>query len=171
MIDSITPRLGIDGISSRYHPLFQRVYDDERKPDNPHVVEALKRYDPALFVRYNRLDERWELWRYRSHVIPKKVPGLLEISKRACKLWALVEIDGSHREGDWRMLKQIVERDTFVNISSDPEKVADHMDRVERDQKEAEQKENEDWATDWAQDNKNQLRRFIGRHSLYSTPR
>lgn len=168
----MSPRLGLEGVRSRYDPRYQRVYDDDRVPDNVHVVEALRRYDSALFVRFNRQDQRWELWRYRGEPIPDRLPPTFEERhRRACKIWALVEIDGSPRPVDWRLLKQIINADTFVNISMDPGKVADEMNRMDILANDKRKSQDERDALDWARDNRHQLRRFVGRHRLISTSR
>lgn len=56
-------------------PGMQCWYDPHAQAP-AHIVAALVRYDPTLVLRYNRATERWELWRFKGLVVPRRPAAL-----------------------------------------------------------------------------------------------
>lgn len=68
-------------------PEFAWCYDDTAlAPES--IADRLTRYDPELFLRYNRESKAWELWRFRARSLVKPVAELTvqELYQR-CVFW------------------------------------------------------------------------------------
>lgn len=159
---TIAPRVGTV-LWPPSHPNHQLFYDDERRPDNEHVVARLRQYDRALWVRYNRVTNRWELWRWTSHVVPRERPArLYEIGRRAAKLWAIENEDGTYRPVDARLFWQVWRADSWRRFGTKVEAFDDQLWERDLEVMKREKRENLNDALDWGSDNKHQIRKAFG---------
>lgn len=61
---------GVQFRGGREHPAVQRIIYDDRIAAPAHIVKALAVVDRNVFMRRNIGWGRWELWRYRTLVVP-----------------------------------------------------------------------------------------------------
>jgi len=144
-------------------PRYQSVYDDTRRPENPHVDLRVRRYDRQLFLRFNRLSRRWEVWRWRSFCVPSHVPGDGgEVCRRAAYCGTIMEHDSRFAPVDWRLYRRLRIADMHSRGDTG-DAVADSYDEADRRQDLEDKREIATLTDDWRDDNKYQLRSFINR--------
>lgn len=130
-------KLAAMGSMRRWDPQVQCVYDDTRRLRVPFVADRLRRYDPALYLRFNALAERWELFRWRGENAPTpdqivKIPPE-EMAARGMFLWTVQENDGGFCEPDARTIRKVQDGDLFARFGSSSAKaIADAMDEEDR---------------------------------------
>lgn len=161
------------GSMRRWDPQVQIVYDDRRVPAYTYIEERLRRYDRALFLRFNALAERWELFRWRGLLPPSRrararMPAE-EMAARSLFLWTLQEKDGSYMEPDQRLVRKIVLGDTYAKCGSSSAKALDEM--MMREDKE-EERRNKQEIREWTAEDAGRLahdaRKLTGHHKVFS---
>lgn len=156
----------------RHRADCQIAYDDSLAPPNPHLVAAVKRYDRNLFFRRNIVSRRWELWRWVSepaataHRMPPD-----ELVRRAVFVKTVQTFDGRECDPDYRILEYLSACDNFKKGLDSPEKMADHMDEVDRQRDVRDKLEQLEAVEDWKRDNKFQIRSGVGKGRIISHAR
>lgn len=161
------------GLVHRHNPLFQVAFDDVRRPHNAHVDRQLKRYDRNLFLRYNCVSGYWELWRWKGLVVPRSrscVPPD-ELVRRAVFVFKVCTPDGVYLEPDMVLVRRIAEADRWARAQYTPEQLANAMDSEDAVMDRRKAAARSEFVSDWARDNKNQIRSLAGNQTIYSTPR
>lgn len=169
-------KLARNGVTRRWDPQVQVVYDDRRVPAYAYVAERLRRYDSALFLRFNALAERWELFRWRVGVPPSpraiRRLGAEEMARRSMFLWTVQNADGSYCEPDARTIRKIQDGDLFAKCGSSSSKViADAMDEADKKQDRRDKLEREEASFETARRMAHQVRAMTGHHKVFSHSR
>lgn len=142
------------------------MYDD-RKRVAKHVVEAAHRYDPQVFFRWNRMLQRWEVWRWRGGTaeIPRRGVRPMDIGARAVFCFVV--------RGQGRRYIPLGEYIYDVLRAGDPWRRWHHemkecLRRFDEDSLFEDDRDEagiSEVAEDWASDNKRQINEFFGRSS------
>ncbi len=153
------------GVHRYRSPWYQRFYDDDRVPGDGYALERIRKYDPAIRFRWNRLKHLWEIWRYRSSGLtrmPARIPVTpIVIVNQMEYIGDVSDRNGGYCDVDIRALVGLYKQDMW-RISTDPAVVADEMDRLDRKRLLMEDTDLEVACLDWAQDNRFQMGRLAG---------
>lgn len=169
-------KLAASGCMRRWDPQVQVVYDDTRAPACSYIDARIRRYDRRLFVRFNALAERWELFRWHGNDAPRRaalraIPAE-EVARRSMYLWTIQEEDGGYAEPLARTLRKIQLGDTFAKCgSSSAEALERQMRAEERAEAEMERADREEAAAEMGEFFANQIRAQTGRRLIYSHAR
>lgn len=169
-------KLAANGCVRRWDPRVQVVYDNGRALRVPYIAERLRRYDRCLFMRFNALAERWELFRWRGSEAPTRgqiarIPPE-EMALRSQFLWTVQDNDGSFAEPDARILRKIRLGDLFAKFgSSDAKAISDGMDAEDARQEARDKQEREDACYEEARRIAFEIRRMVGHHKVISHAR
>lgn len=132
-------------------------YNDRYRPTFPGIVAAIQRYDPRLFIRFNRSEGLIELWRWLpQHVIPR-CPDGHDIRLKAAKQFEVLPEEFDHRFPRMLYMNDLARFDE----SMDPDKIADAMDAIDTARNVRDDQEVESVATDWMDDNKKQINKEL----------
>lgn len=141
---------------------WQRMaYDPERRPPR-HILESVQGYDRQLWLRWNRLLNRWELWRWRTMVVPhdETVPPE-ELVRRAGMMFALVS-DTGPIPLDARLFRVIRAADWWRRCGSARQMI--HEVNAREAKEEADERQQAlDTFRAVADDNQNIIRRYFGK--------
>jgi len=109
-----------------YAPEFREcIYDFNRLPDSAEVVRQLVAYDSRLFLLWNKMHERWELWRWRNTELPRDQRTI----GGETDLYAAAKLQCYNVAPDMRLIQALPGADLWREIGTDdPDKVADHLD-------------------------------------------
>lgn len=169
-------KLAANGCVRRWDPQVQVVYDDRRRLKVPYIAERLRRYDRALFLRFNALAERWELFRWRGLRAPypveiSKIPHE-EMAQRSMFLWTVQDADGGYQEPDARTMRKIQAGDLFARFGSDSAKaLADAMDEEDRQEERLNKEAIREAAYEEGKRIAFEIRRMTGHHKVFSHSR
>lgn len=164
------------GSVRRWDPNIQVVYDNRRRPRSRRFEEQIRRYDRALFVRFNAMAERWELFRWRGIAAPRlaEIPTIPadEMARRSMFLWTIQDRDGGYMDPDSRTVRMIQLGDLFSKFGSSSAKViADALDEEDR-QVELQQKQDlKDSMGTMVERLAFDARKLTGRHKVFSHSR
>lgn len=167
-------KLAAMGSVRRWDPQIQVVYDDRRRLRSSYVTERLRRYDRALFVRFNAMAERWELFRWRGAVAPRReeIPTIPpeEMARRSQFLWTVQDDrTGGFCEPDARTIRKVQLGDLFAKFgSSSGGRIADALDEEDRQQEARDKVEREDACYEEARRIAFEIRRMTGHHKVFS---
>ena len=168
-------KLAASGCTRRWDPQVQVVYDDSRAPAR-YLEERLRRYDRQLFLRFNALAERWELFRWRGLDAPsrpqlRRLPAE-EVARRSMFLWTVQEEDGSYLFPDMRTLRKIQDGDCYARCGSSSAEALDRKMREEdRKEEEADRREREQVGEEYGRMMAHELRKYTGRTLVHSHAR
>lgn len=93
--------------SGREHPAVQRVIYDDRIEAPAHITRALHAVDRNVFMRRNIGWGRWELWRYKTLVVPKMARNVIppeELVNRAYYGFILEDANNQAVQLDMRVV-------------------------------------------------------------------
>lgn len=139
-------------------------YVDGVKPFFPGVMERIQRYDPRLFLRWNRTRGQYELWRFRPDLPIPSNPNPSEIRWRAA---LQIEVHPDHF--DHRVFRRLWLGDLAhrsPNLTAD--EVNKQLDRQDKAKEAARNKEIETQVQDLVDDNKKQIKDdFLNVYSGY----
>lgn len=167
-------KLAAMGSVRRWDPEIQVVYDNRRKLHFSYVAERLRRYDRALFMRFNGMAERWELFRWRGIAAPfaKDIPTIPaeEMARRSQFLWTIQnDLTGSFCEPDARTIRKVQLGDMFARFgSSSGEALADALDEEDRLQEIRDKAEREEAFAPMGGIIAFELRKITGHHKVFS---
>lgn len=124
-------------------------------PFFPGVMERVRRYDPRLFLRWNRTRGQYELWRFRPEFpIPSK-PTLDDIRKKANP-----QIEVAPDQFDHRVFRRLWLGDiAHQSPNLTAEEVNKQLARQDKAKDEAAEKDLNTMVDDIVADNKKQIRR------------
>lgn len=164
------------GSMRRWDPQIQVVYDDTRRLHCPYIAERLRRHDRALFLRFNALAERWELFRWRGSNAPtpegiRRIPAE-EMALRSQFLWTVQDERGGFQEPDARTVRKVQLGDLFAKFGSSSAKaIADAMDEEDLRQERRDKAELHEWSDEEARKIAFELRARTGHHKVFSHSR
>lgn len=169
-------KLASMGSVRRWDPEIQVVYDDRRRLYYPYVEERLRRYDRALFLRFNAMAERWELFRWRGIAAPsrRQIPLIPaeEMARRGMFLWTVQNSDGGFAEPDARIIRKVQDGDLFAKFgSSSGERIADALDEEDRLSEARQKVDREEACYEEARRIAFEIRRMVGHHKVFSHSR
>lgn len=170
-------KLAAMGSVRRWDPQVQVVYDNRRKLHYPYVAERLRRYDRALFLRFNAMAERWELFRWRGIAAPyasefHRIP-MEEMARRSQFLWTVQDdLTGGFCEPDARTIRKVQLGDLFARCgSSSGEALANALDEQDRLQEIRDKRERDEAFSELAGPIAFELRQRTGHHKVFSYSR
>lgn len=133
------------------------LYNDTVQPFFGRILADLRGYDPRLFLRWNRSQGWWEVWRWRESGLPPRNPTPYDIDTKAAMQFTVLP-----EAMDARLVRRLYMSDLArFSESLNPDEIARNMEAVERAKEEKEDKRVEAMCLDWAQDNARQMRRDI----------
>lgn len=167
-------KLASMGSVRRWDPQIQVVYDNRRRLAYPYVAERLRRYDRSLFMRFNAMAERWELFKWRGIAAPYvrdivQIPAE-EMARRSQFLWTVQDdLTGAFCEPDARTIRKIQDGDLFAKFgSSSGERIADALDEEDRQREARNKVELESACYEEARRMAFEIRRMTGFHKVIS---
>lgn len=140
------------------------LYTDGVKPFFPGVMERIQRYDPRLFLRWNRTQGQYELWRFRPDLPIPSRPTTADIEARAtCQIMVRPE-DFDHRVFRRLWLADLAHRSP--NLTAD--EVNKQLERQDKAREEADAKEIKTQVEDLVADNRREIKEdFLNVYSGY----
>ena len=138
-------------------PVFQWAYDDRVRPPR-HIRDAVRRYDPNLAIRWNRLLHRWDLWRFFWRSAPdltQLTPE--EITRQAAWVMRIEMEDGGWAPLDGRVLQLVYWGDMFTQFGTSPRALQRHLKAQEAATAAREKKEQRTVVNDFIHDYRKQL--------------
>lgn len=149
----------------RESPFWQKKAYDDTRAASPTVVALLHSYDPQLFLRYNRMFVRWELWCFKSRLVITDVTKLFpeEIVHRAGHVCDIVK-DDKYVEPDERLLAVVKAADWWAKYSSGKDAAA-AITAADIDAEKRQKLTDQEAFLDIAIDNKRQIREYFGSSS------
>lgn len=162
------------GFVHRHRADCQIAYDDREVPPGPHLIAAIRRYDPQLFFRKNIISMRWEVWRWRDGFPPREsAAGMTPDGILAGSVFikTVQTFDGKYCDPDVRVLEFLVATDEFAKGRQTVDQIADHMDNCSTRNLMKEREERREYVEDWKKDNRYQIRSAVGGGRFISVPK